>query len=118
MKEKAVFEYYDRDEFLTFLRELPRKEAAKLLVTIEKISKFGLLIAQEQQWVKKLETNLFEIRSHHGSNSVRAIYFHKEGKYYVITHGFKKKTNKTPIKEIARAKAIRTKFLGSDNDEN
>lgn len=48
MKEKAVFEYYDKDEFRVFWRKLPHKEAVKLLVTIEKISKFGLLIAQEQ----------------------------------------------------------------------
>ena len=53
MKEKAVFEYYDKDEFCVCGRKLPHKEAVKLLVTIEKISKFGLLIAQEQQWIKK-----------------------------------------------------------------
>lgn len=82
MKEKVVFEYYDKDEFRVFWRKLPHKEAVKLLVTIEKISKLGLLIAQEQQWIKKLESNLFEIRSHYGNNSARAIYFHKEGKYY------------------------------------
>lgn len=104
MKEKVVFEYYDKDEFRVFWRKLPHKEAVKLLVTIEKISKFGLLIAQEQQWIKKLESNLFEIRSHYGN-------------HYIITHGFKKKSNKTPMREIAHAKAIRTKFLKDDSNE-
>ncbi|WP_278952832.1 hypothetical protein [Lactobacillus apis] len=53
MKENVVFEYYDEYEFCAFWI-VPCKEAVKLLVTIGKISKYGLLVVQEQQWVKKL----------------------------------------------------------------
>ncbi|WP_419513754.1 type II toxin-antitoxin system RelE/ParE family toxin [Lactobacillus kimbladii] len=118
MTKKVIFEYYDEKEFKNFLYSLPNKEAAKLLVTINKISEYGLLIAQEQQWVKKLENNLFEIRSIYGSDITRALYFHKSGKYYVITHGFKKKKQKTPDFEKDHAKNIRKRVLKRNKNEN
>lgn len=48
MKENVVFEYYDEYEFCAFCI-VSCKEAVKLLVTIGKISKYGLLVVQKQQ---------------------------------------------------------------------
>lgn len=62
------------------------------------------------QWVKKIEKDFYEIRVKRGSNIQRVIYFHIFGNRYLITHGFTKKSTKTPIKEIVRAKAIREKY--------
>ena len=39
------------------------------------------------KWVKKLDNNLYEIRSKFGSNIQRAIYFQKVNNEYIITHG-------------------------------
>lgn len=63
-----------------------------------------MLIAERQEWVKKLETNLYEIRSKRASNIQRAIYFQVHDTNYLITNAFTKKFQKTPesVKKIAR----------------
>lgn len=96
------FDYYNWSEFEAYLDDLPDKDAAKLLAIISKIENLGLIIAQRQKWIKKLDSNLYEIRSKLGSNIQRSIYFHWENNKYVITHGFTKKTQKTPKREIMK----------------
>ena len=96
------FDFYNWGEFEEYLNSLPNKDAAKLLAIIDKIENLGLITAQKQKWVKKLERNLYEIRSKQGSNIQRSIYFHWENNKYVITHGFTKKTQKTPKREIVK----------------
>ena len=58
--EKIEFDYYDWNEFKQFLDQLPDKDAAKLIATIQNIENNGLIIAERQLWVKKLEDNLYE----------------------------------------------------------
>lgn len=96
------FDYYDWNEFEDYLDSLPDKDAAKLLAVINNIEEQGLSVAERQKWTKKLETNLYEIRSKYASNIQRAIYFHWENNRYIITHGFSKKTKKTPKREIKK----------------
>ena len=44
-------------------------------------------------------------------NSIqKALYFHVINNRYIITHGFTKKTQKTPKREIIHAKQIRREF--------
>ena len=52
-----------------------------------------------------------------GNNIQRALYFHWKGSRYIITHGFSKKTQKTPRKEILHALAIYKEFE-EENDAN
>ena len=60
--------------------------------------------------IKKLDTEIYEIRSKVSSNIQRALYFHVKNNQYIITHGFTKKTQKTPKREIIHAKQIRREF--------
>ncbi|EOH86269.1 type II toxin-antitoxin system RelE/ParE family toxin [Enterococcus pallens] len=112
--EKPEFRFIERpdgtSEFVEFLESLPSKDSSKLLATIESTQELGLLVAQRMEWVKKLDTNLYELRSKVGNNIQRAIYFQKVGNKYLITHGFTKKTQKTPRKEIEHAKRIREQY--------
>ncbi|MCH8873736.1 type II toxin-antitoxin system RelE/ParE family toxin [candidate division KSB1 bacterium] len=41
---------------------------------------------------------------------VRNLYFYESGAKIIITHGFIKKTQKTPRKEIEKAKNLRKKY--------
>lgn len=100
-----------RSPFLQWHDSLPPKDRQKLDETIQKVSEYGISVALRMEWVKKLEDNLWEIRSKLGSNAQRACYFHLEQDRYVITHGFTKKTQKTPKKEIRKAREIRTSYL-------
>ncbi|MDF8367964.1 type II toxin-antitoxin system RelE/ParE family toxin [Weissella paramesenteroides] len=114
--KKIEFDYYDWDEFKLFLEQLPDKDAAKLVATIQKIEENGLLIAERQEWVKKLENNLYEIRSKRASNIQRALYFQIQGPDYLITNAFTKKTQKTPESEKRIARSRRNQYFNKEDD--
>lgn len=119
--KKLFFDYYDWAEFQRFLDSLPSKDAVKLTKLISKIEIYGLAVAQCQEWTKKLEDNLFEIRSQFGSNIQRAIYFHVSRNQYLITHGFTKKRNKTPESEKKRGRGRRNTYFHerrNDDEQN
>lgn len=119
--KKPVFETYTRpngkNEFIEFLNSLPRKDKDKLLTTIYQIQSHGLLIAQKMEWVKRLDKEIFEIRSKVSSNIQRALYFHIVDDRYVITHGFTKKSQKTPKQEILHAKQLKREFDEMENNK-
>lgn len=96
--KKLIFEFYTRpnghNEFVEFYKSLPQKDREKLLATISMIQEHGLLTAQRMAWVKKLNSDIFEIRSKVSSNIQRTLYFHAVDNRYIITHGFTKKISK------------------------
>ena len=112
--EKPKFISYTRpngrNEFEEFYNSLPTKDRNKLRATIDMIEKAGIQPAIQLEWVKKLNSEIYEIRSKISSNIQRTLYFHIKNNQYIITHGFTKKTQKTPIKEIIRAKQIKQEF--------
>ena len=112
--EKPKFISYTRpngrNEFEEFYNSLPTKDRNKLRATIDMIEKAGIQPAIQLEWVKKLNSEIYEIRLKISSNIQRALYFHIKNNQYIITHGFTKKTQKTPIKEIIRAKQIKQEF--------
>ncbi|MCH5465151.1 type II toxin-antitoxin system RelE/ParE family toxin [Levilactobacillus tujiorum] len=111
--EKPKFEFYTRpsghNEFQEFLGSLNLTERQKLITIIAKTQKFGLQVASRQLWIKKVSDGIFELRTT-GSNIQRGLYFHVKGARYVITHGFTKKSQKTPISELNHAKELRKEY--------
>lgn len=104
---------FDWDKsFDKFLNSLNALEKAKILALIQSIEEQGLEHAIKIQWVKRLEKNLYEIRTRTDDTFLRGIYFQVDANNYFITHGFKKKTNQTPEKEKNKAKLIRKRKLG------
>jgi len=110
------FKYYDQSEFAEYLAALPKGDAQKLVQTILLIEKYGLETAKRMQWVKKLERNLYEIRSKFGSNIQRVIYFKAYEDGFIITHGFTKKTDRTPEREKRRGRQLRKFYLEHGDD--
>lgn len=79
---------------------LDKNKRIKIKVTmiIKNINEFGLISAIPH--LKKLSgLPLWEIRIL-GKDSARILYAHNNKEKIVLLHVFKKKTNKTPIKEI------------------
>lgn len=95
------------ENFEVFLNQLPTKAAAKLLAMSESIEHYGIQITIQQQWGKKIDSNLCEIRASHNGIYLRGCYFQVHKHKYFITHGLKKKTNKTPEREKERSRKIR-----------
>ena len=96
--------------FIEWHDSLPPKDARKFDAVVRRIEEHGIPISLKMQWVKKLDDEIWEIRSQVAGNIQRACYFQKVGAKYVITHGFTKKTQKTPPQEIERAKEIMKRY--------
>lgn len=113
--KKIAFESYFRpnghNEFEEFLETIPQKDRLKVLYTLDAISTVGLLEASKMTWIKRLTDDLFEVRTKLGSNDQRVIYFHVVEGRYMITHGFTKKTQKTPRSQIRHAEKIRQEYF-------
>ncbi len=105
------------DEFEEYLNSLSIKEEAKFRALIDRVEKTDLRDSIRKERVKKLEDNLYELRARTDEHWLRGCYFQIKGTRYYITHGFNKKTNKTPNREIQKAKNIRKQFLSQFEEE-
>jgi phage-related protein len=67
---------------------------------------------------KYLRDKIFEMRTRHKSIISRSLYFFFDGEKIVFTHGFIKKTNKTPNSEIEKAKKLRDYYISFKRKNN
>ena len=107
MEAKAKFKIVYSEEADNFLNQLPPKVKDKIIYNIAK-SKF--VIAPEL--FKKLDnTDIWEFRTLYNKNQYRLLAFWDKvdgvDTLVIATHGFIKKTQKTPSKEITKAEEIR-----------
>jgi len=115
--KRVIFDWdniFDR-----FLEQLDVETKVILLRRIKAIENVGIMDASQRQWVKLLNKRekLFEIRARSKQFFPRAIYFQVKGNLYFITHGFNKKSNKTPNQEIERGIKRKRLFLWKKEGE-
>lgn len=113
MEEKFKIVY--TEEAYGFICSLPQKVQDKIAYNIAKSS-----IVMDKELFKKLDdTNIWEFRTLYEGICYRLLAFwDTEAQALVIaTHGFIKKTNKTPSKEIKRAEAIRKQYFNDKQQE-
>ena len=92
-----------------FLDALPGKAAQKVTWVLRLLEDLNIVPAT---YFKKLVgTEIWECRIQAGSNAYRVLCFFVTGDVVVLTHGFIKKTQKTPKNEIEKAEAYRQDFL-------
>jgi phage-related protein len=84
--------------------ELPDDMRARLSRIIEVIESHGL-DQLPRDWVKPLQGKLWELRFKGRDGIARALYVTARGQRVVVVRIFIKKTQKTPNKELALAKA-------------
>ena len=106
-------EFYEKpDETIPvkgFLCSLDIRLEAKVMRAIDLLEEFGTELREPVS--KHLNEGIFELRASVGKDETRVLYFfHHKGKA-ILTHGFIKKTQKTPPKEIDKAKEYRTDYL-------
>ncbi|PIS09244.1 type II toxin-antitoxin system RelE/ParE family toxin [Candidatus Beckwithbacteria bacterium CG10_big_fil_rev_8_21_14_0_10_34_10] len=84
-----------------FIEKLPEKSQTKIYHTFELLAEFGPQLKLPH--IKKIiNTPLWELRVL-GEKSLRFFYIAKVGKSFLFLHGFTKKSQKTPKKEIKTA---------------
>jgi phage-related protein len=59
---------------------------------------------------RHLEDGIYEVRIKQGSDIYRIFCFFEAGNIIVLLHGIQKKTQKTPRREIERAKQLRKNY--------
>ena len=109
-----VFRVVLTDAAVEFLRSMPEQARDKMNSNISRASKGE----KNADIFKKLHnTEIWEFRAEHRRISYRLFSFwdSEEEVVVVATHGIIKKTQKTPLKEIARAEAIRKEYFRMKN---
>jgi len=93
----------------SFIDGLPTKAQAKITRDIMLLSNNGLDLREPHS--KPLGDGIFELRCQSDGNQLRVLYFFMNGKRIILTNGFTKKTQRTPVTEISIAKKYRKDFL-------
>ena len=92
-----------------FLLSLDKKMRAKMADTISILQDNGYEL--REPYSKHLSEGIFELRAKVGTDITRVLYFFYVDRRIILTNGFIKKTQKTPPKEIDRAKRYRADYL-------
>jgi len=105
---KRILFFY-KDYFREFYSRQTTKIQNRILWTLKIIEDIDHI---PEMYFKHLDnTNgLYEIRVQSGSNIFRIFCFFDNNNIMVVGHGFQKKTQKTPPKEIDRAKQIKKEY--------
>ena len=93
-----------------FLNSLLPKAAQKVTWVLNLLEDLDIV---PSSYFKKLTgtEEIWECRVQFGSNAYRILCFFADNSVAVLTHGFMKKSQKTPRSEIERAEAYRRDFL-------
>jgi phage-related protein len=104
------FEIRFLEEANEFLSSLDRKSAAKVVYNID--------IAEQTNdlWlIKKLQDEIWEFRTKYAGKQIRLLAFwdktNNQSTLVIATHGFIKKVDKVPAKEIERAENLRRRYF-------
>ena len=93
-----------------FLDSLSSKQAQKIAWVLQLIEELEII---PQTYLKKLVNSdgIWEVRIQVGGNIFRLLGFFVGDNLVVLNHGFQKKTQKTPLKEIKIAETRKNDYL-------
>lgn len=104
------FETRFLEETNEFLASLDKKSAAKVIYNIDLAEQ-----TNDPKLFKKLQDEIWEFRTRYLSKQIRLLAFwdktDNKQTLVVATHGFIKKVDKMPAKEIERAENLRKKYF-------
>ena len=98
-----------------FIDSLPPKMQASMLDKVRYLHELGHLLRPPAS--KHLQGEIYELRAQAEGNITRILYFFVVGDKAVLTHGFVKKTQKTPVREIRRAEESRRDYLARHKED-
>ena len=113
MESKARFNIIYLDEAVTFLESLDMKVRSKIAYNISK----AMLVVDKELFKKMGDTDIWEFRTLYGGVAYRLLAFWDTDTETLViaTHGFMKKTQKMPKKEVEKAEKIRKWYFDFKN---
>jgi phage-related protein len=100
--------------FEAFLQSLDFKVQNKVFKVLEAIELLERIPETYLKYVDK-EEGLYEIRIQWGSNIWRLFCFFSSNNSVALLHGFSKKTQKVPRKEISKAAQLKKQYQSQQN---
>jgi len=96
-----------RSYYLDFMNSLSNEEQ-------NKVRKALLLFSNNDQipyhYIKYIRDGIYEFRVNYGNNEFRIFFIYDGDTIVMLFNGFKKKTQKTPQKEIEKAIKFKTEY--------
>ena len=92
-----------------FINGLSPDVQRKLFKKIEWLEEYGQRLTKPH--AEKISKYIYELKVHREDVVIRVLYFFFSGNKIIFVDGFKKKTNKTPPKEIKLSEERRNDFL-------
>jgi phage-related protein len=104
------FETRFLEEANEFLSSLDKKSAAKVIYNVDLAEQ-----TNDTRLFKKLQEDIWEFRTRYAGKQIRLLAFWDknggEQTLVIATHGFIKKVDKVPAKQIERAENLRKKYF-------
>ncbi len=97
-----------KEPFTEFLNDLPVKTRARVVKLIDLLAEYGVLL--KEPYTRQIRGKIRELRVKDNLGHIRVLYFTFTGKRFILLHGFLKKTDKTPEREIELAEKRMTDF--------
>lgn len=100
-----------------FLEQEPKVQA-KFTQILDLLQEQGTLVGMPYVRPITGSEKLYEIRAEQKTNIYRVLYFAYTGQRFILLHGFQKKTQKTPKKEIKLAESHLKEFLDQEKQKH
>lgn len=104
-----------KDYFWKFYKSLEVKVQEKVDYVLQIVISVNKI---PTKFFKHLEDGIYEIRIEASGNIYRIFTFFDDNKLVILLNGFQKKTQKTPRKEIERAKKLRVEYYEHKESQN
>jgi phage-related protein len=98
-----------KEPLAEFLDDLPIKTKARVVKLIDLLAEQGVLL--KEPYTRQIRGKLRELRIKDNLGHIRVLYFTFTGRRFVLLHGFLKKTDKTPEREIELAEKRMKDFI-------
>lgn len=98
-----------KEPLTEFLNDLPAKTRAKVVKLIDILAEYGVLL--KEPYTRQIKGKIRELRVKDNLGHLRVLYFTFTGRRFVLLHGFLKKTDKTPEREIELAEKRMKDFM-------
>lgn len=108
-----VVEFYrdanSNEPVAEFLDSLPVETRVKVARLIDLLARYGVLL--KEPYTKQVKGKIRELRVKDKQGAIRVLYFGFTGRRFILLHGFIKKTDKIPKREIDIAEKRLNDFI-------